>query len=223
MKITIIHGENTFASRQAYIALVQKAKAKGWMIQKLDGSQNIVEQMSTPSLFGEKIVYVLDNLGKTSAKDFSWLSEGQAAQNEFLLIYSPVSLGDKVIRGLPNEVKVEEYKYPKKIFQLLDAFTPKNTTTFLGLLSEVLEQQPIELVFALLAKHLRDLFWVGLASDQPPYPAWRISKLRSQSNQFAPEKIAETIKLLAEIDLKVKTSDTSLGDLLDLVVIRQLE
>ena len=134
------------------------------------------------------------------------------------------------MKQLPKIDKVEEFKLPKLIWSFLDSCFPGNAKNALLLLHEIIKNEPVEFVFSLLAKHLRDLYWVKV--DSPPgqrpsgpvaYPSWRVEKLKRQSHKFSEGSLEDLINSLAQADIKAKTSQGELIDLLDFIIATKLE
>ena len=51
-------------------------------------------------------------------------------------------------------------------------------------------------------------------------PSWRIDKLAQQAGKFEPKNLRRIISEMAEIDIRAKTSDNNLRDMLDLLIIK---
>src|SRR3990170_2603019 len=80
-----------------------------------------------------------------------------------------------------------------------------------------------EFIFALLARHLRDLYLAKVAPQKLWYQPWRVQKLKRQASLFKEDQLKEIIFSLAEADIVAKTSQVSLGDSLDLLIATKLE
>ena len=122
-----------------------------------------------------------------------------------------------------NSQKEEEFEPPKTIYKFLDSFYPENFLMSKKYLNLVLENESIEMVFATLAKHMRDLFWIKSDPKTMSYPTWRMEKLKMQAKKYSLQELKEMIKNLSKIDIKVKTSDKTILTLLDLLIIRKLK
>ena len=112
---------------------------------------------------------------------------------------------------------------PRLIFTFLDSIYPKNVKKVLVLFHELIKNEPVEFVFALMARHLRDLYWVRVEPKSLPYPSWRVGKLKGQSSKFKFETLKDLIARMAEIDIAVKTSKSDLISSLDLLIVFSLE
>jgi DNA polymerase III delta subunit len=86
------------------------------------------------------------------------------------------------------------------------------------MLTQVLETTPMELLVAMLARHLRDLYWVLEGGAGMNLPSWRAGKLHTQAVKFTKETLQDTINALAEIDIKSKTSDTDARFLFEILI-----
>ena len=112
---------------------------------------------------------------------------------------------------------------PKLLFKFLDEIYPGNSKTALNMLHKITESEAIEMVMAMLARHLRDLYWAQSDPDTLPYPSWRASKLKSQAAKFKANSLVNLIRNLADIDTKSKSSKLDLGTALDLTLAKQLK
>lgn len=222
MKVIVLHGDNERASYQRLEKFIEVAKARGWQVNFLDSPEGISEKLSSVSLFGQQPFFVFRSINKwppsTLKKTKKVLEKGEGT----VVVYHNDFLGKTILESLPKGVKLEEFKLPRLIFVFLDSFYPGNAKRTLTLLHEVLEKEPVEFVFALLARHVRDLYWAK--TDSPlPVPSWRAQKLKNQAGKFTKGTLEEIIKSLAETDIKVKTSQAELTSSLDLLAINLLE
>jgi len=220
MNITIIHGDHTTKSYEHYSQLLDKAKEKSFETVRIGSS--VAETLKSSSLFREKRLFVIEEAKKLSKSDLSWIKKYSKTLDGSLLVYSTGSLGKLITNNFPN-AKIDEFSIPKLIFKFTDSFYPGNTSKCLTMLHEIVENEPVEFLFAVLAKHVRDLYWVGVSDSTMHYPSWRISKLKNQATKFTEEKLAIMIQKLAEADILAKTSKTPLVSSLDMIIIKELE
>lgn len=204
---------------------IAKAKEKKWDIEYFDKDSKIglSESFSRQNLFGNERLIVCESYKDIDKKYLKGLAKnGDKIPGNFL-IYSETSLKENELSGIPFLKKIEEFKLPKIIFDFLSSFYPKNAVSCLKYLKAVCENEPPEFVFSLLCKQLRDLYWVKINASNIPYPSWRVEKLERQANRFSKLQLKETINEFAEMDVKVKTSDNSILNLLDLFIATKLE
>ncbi len=226
MKISLIHGEDVAASRNMFLSLVEKAKDEGFQIKdiSLNTNLNLEEKLTSQSLFEDKIFFIHDKLKNLTAFDLKWLvKSSKKYEGELVLWYEGVA-PLKIVKALPKGTEIKKFDLPKIIFNFLDSFYPGNSVNILGLLDKLLAIEPVEFVFFMLGKHLRDVYWVK--NDKavlPDYQEWRIRKIRSQADKFNNDKLKKVINFLSEADIRSKTSDSSLKEFLDLVIVTQLK
>lgn len=223
MKVSIIHGDNNFVSRSHLQKNLGIAKGKGWSIVRLGNSQlKISEELSNLSLFEDKTLYFLDGGEKLTPAELTWFKENADHHQSFLLIYSPKQLPPTFFKNFPKEAKIERFDIPQKIFTLLESFYPGNGKVFLNLLQQVSATEPIEFIFSLLAKQIRDLYWVLTDAKTLIYPPWRLAKIQKQAQKFTPEDLQKIIETLSRDDIAAKTSKVNLLDSLGLLIIKTL-
>jgi DNA polymerase III delta subunit len=225
MKVLVIHGDYVTKSYEKLDSVISSSRKKAWEIVRVDGSKNgeIQDSLRSNSLFNDKRLFILANVNKLTKKSLDWLFENAGKIAGYLIIYQESILGVTITKNFPKGTKIEEYSLPKLIFKFSDSFFPGNGANCLKLLHEIIKTEPVEFVFSLLAKHLRDLYWVKADPKSVSYPDWRVSKLKSQALRFTQGKLAEVINLLAEADILAKTSKADLLDSLDRIIITKLE
>ena len=219
MRITVIHGENSTSAYEKYRQVVDTAKAKGFDMILITDIKNIVSQ----NLFEDRNFFVLEKPNKVKISDWKWFKDNSSKYNSNLLIYSDREISAITFKNLPKDAKIEKFDYPKIIFNFLDSLYPGNSQKILRLLNDLVKQQPIELVFSMIARHLRDLYWAKIQAETMDLPDWRVLKLAKQSEKFELEDLKRIINELTEIDIKVKTSDNDLKELLDILILKNLK
>lgn len=224
MKIIILHGDDIVRSYDRLLKFIEVAKSRDWETYKIgDGNLTLQEALSSDSLFQKDKLIILENAALINKTTSDWINREANSLNATLVIYNQGSIGIKLIKSLPENTKVEEFKLPSHIWNFLDSFYPGNTKNSLLLLNEIVKKDPIEFLFTLLARHLRDLYWLKIDPKALNYPPWRLSKLKRQTSKFSEEKLKEIITGLADADIKAKTSQTDLKDSLDFLIISKLE
>ncbi len=219
MRVSLIYGEDKEKAYERFRELIDSSKEKGFEIIQIDDPKKIVGQ----SLFLSKLVFVLDKTKKIPPKDWKWLKINASKYDSNLLIYNEGDASAVLINSLPKDAKKEKFDLPKIIFTFLDSFYPGNKFRCLKLLNDLVKIEPMELVFHLLARHLRDLYWSKISKESMQTPEWRVIKLFNQANKFEGDKLMKIINELAEMDIKVKTSDSDLKTMLDLLIVERLE
>jgi DNA polymerase III delta subunit len=225
MKILIIHGDHTVKSKEKLQSIIKTSKEKSWEVVRVSQDDNfsISERLSSGSLFNNRVLYVIDDYKKITPKDLAWIKKNNDNLEGFLVIYNQSQLSKTAINMFPKKTLQEEYSIPKLIWKFFDSIYPNNAKQSLTLLHEVIKKEPIEFVFHLMARHIKDLYWVAIDPKGLDYQPWRIGKLKSQSSKFEVNKLKVLIKSLAELDIKVKTSRDELLPGLDFTIATHLE
>lgn len=224
MKVIVLHGDDYTKSAERLKTFKDVAVKRGWEYTRVsDSSANIPEILSGQSLFvGDKLV-IIDDAKLITASGAKWIAKNNDNYQTTVVIYSDKKLPATFIKSLPKDTKVEEAKLPTKLWTFLDSFYPGNMKMCIKLLHEVLEREPIEFVFSLLSKQLRDMDWLLVDEESFPQKGWRATKLKSIGKKFGQDKLEELINEFSEIDIKSKTSDSNLVDLLDFVIVTKLK
>lgn len=224
MKIILIHGDYKIKAYERLRKLVDEVRRRNWELTSVEEqTQTIPEIISSQSLFNKNRLVVLKNISKISKKDISWLIKNYLKYDGVLVVYSEGYLNSMLLKSLRNISKIEEYKLPKIIFNLLDSFFPKNSHKIIQLLHKTIKNNPPEFVFSLISKHFRDLYWVNINPKTIPYPSWRIGKLKVQAKKYESSKLKDIIKAMSEIDIEVKTSKADIISSLDLLIATKLQ
>lgn len=225
MNIYVIYGEDEVSARNYFLEIIKKEKEKGSEIIRVSplAKEGFMGEVSSRSLFSNKVLYVLEYLSKADPKEINWLVKNSDRLGCNLLVYEKGELGKKYFSSLPKNTKSKKFDLPKLIFDYLSLIVPGNTTEVLKMLHKITENEPVEFIFALTSKHFRDLYWVKKEASSLPYPSWRVGKLKSQAAKFSEVTLKNIIQKLSEIDILVKTSRADLLSSLDLMFIRELE
>lgn len=224
MKIIILHGDDTVKSYERLRKFIDVARKRSWEVSYIDESdQSFEEMLSASSLFGSERFFILKDVKKIGKKEHAWLSKNYAMLPGNLIIYNEGSLNATAIKSFPPDTKFEEFKLPVVIWNFLDNLAPGKGEYSVKTLHKILEKEPSEFIFSLIARHFRDLTWVKYDPASAGFPFWKINKLKSQSSKFTAESLRCFINSLSDIDINVKTSKADLTAELDLLLIKQLE
>jgi DNA polymerase III delta subunit len=224
MKIIILHGDDSEKSYARLKKFIDVARERSWEVLYIDESgQNFEEILSTTSLFGSEQFFILKDVKKLGKKDFVWLNKKYLELPGNLIVYNEGGLNATVLKSFPVGSKVEEFKLPVLLWNFLDSLVPGKSDYLVKTLHKILEKEPAEFVFSLIARHFKDLYWVKSDAASTGFPFWKMNKLKSQASKFELQELQSLITKLSEIDVEVKTSKANLADELDLLIIKQLE
>ena len=209
MKVIVLHGEDIEKSYTRLKKFIDTAKERNWEI--------LYDEISlTPSLFGQ------DRL--TIVNDFRSIDKKLLVRaTGTLVIYNEGEVGKTFLKGLPKDAKIEEFKLPKLIWNFLESIGPGKSEKIVRDFHKIVEREPAEFVFSLIAKQFRDLYWVKTDSRSTGFPSWKTSKLKNQASGLTPDRLQELINYLAEIDIDIKSGRADLVSSLDLFFLKHLQ
>ena len=220
MNIYLIHGDNNIASYERFREYLDKAKLKQWEVINIE-NKDIINVLRSVSLFNEKRIFAVRNYNLIDNNTLDFINKNKD-ELEFV-IYHDNLIPSTFIKNLHNVKKNEVFRLSKHLWKFIDNFYPGNSKALIYHLNESVKHDPIELIFSILSGYLKDIYLFLNSNKSLNYPEWRMQKLKILSSKFGKEKLIEVINELANIDLKVKTSNTHLKDELDLFILRKLE
>lgn len=233
MKIIVLHGDDERKLYGRLAKFIETAKSRSWEVAYLDDSTlSIQEQLSSSSLFGAQRFFIIRDISRLGKRELEWLSKKSNDLAGNLIIYHEGYISQIILKSLPKDTKIEEFKLPVMLWNFLEGLYPGNSGISIKQFHRLIEKEAPEFIFTLVAKLFRDLYWVETdpspPSGQKPsgplaYPSWRVGKLKTQASKFTTDQIKYLIENLAEIDIKVKTSKADLISELDLLIIKKLQ
>lgn len=212
--ITLFHGDNIQASRNALTQLKEHAKTKEKEIRIVLG-RNIDELVLTQalqshSLFGNALFVVIENL-------FSKISKKSKSANEFIKILSNADTDTQVVcwedkeltksqlSGFPPKTAIQLFKLPVLIFSFLDGIYPSNRDTSLHIFNELIQKEAPELVFSMITKRMRQLILILNGTYSPEISDWQKGRLTTQAKHFTMEKLQAMYTKLPDIEYLIKS------------------
>jgi DNA polymerase III delta subunit len=203
MKIIVLHGDDTIKLYERLTKFTEEAKKRQWEL--TDYSFN---EISNQTLFDSEKFFILRDYKKLDKTELKQLDKYLGN----LIIYHEGKIPALTLKTY-NASKVEVFELPQKLWGFLDNISLKG-------LHEVIRTEAVEMVFALLASRMKDLYWAKVGT--PPYPSWRVSKLKSQGSKFSEETLKEVIQEMAEIDVNSKLGKENLLSSLDMLMVKKL-
>jgi hypothetical protein len=199
--ITIIHGENTVASRQYLADVLKKFKSLGYGVIRPEGTrdlENFTDFSQSVTLFGQKTVVVLENFLKQKGKIKPSVNRDEL--NE-VVFWEDGKRSAAVLAQFDKRAQVMEFKVPYSVFRLLDNLRPDNQKTTIRLYHQLLKNLPPEMIFSFVASRFIDLYYPPIGK-----PDWTKEKLSTQTQSFTKIKLAGILRELSAIDLGQKNS-----------------
>jgi len=218
-------GDNAFEARKNLNKLLadffaQNPNSKLVKIEKkkldLDKISNL---LFGPSLFGTKLVFLIENFASFGPTQQEKLLKCLSRAQETMIFWDNKDTRlDQKIRSFFPQVKVTRYLQPKLIFKFLEAVFPGNQKEFIPLLEKITQKQPIELTFHLLKQHLKLLVTASINQELISHlPDWRKRKVISQARSFPNNSPVSLYAQLITLEYKNKTGKIPQGLYLALV------
>lgn len=209
---TVIHGDDTTASRNYFHELKQNASAPN----SLEGDKatitDITQILQGGGLFVDKQEVFLENLlsKKKDAKELQAIlalfqSEGKTHD---IVLWEGKELTKKQLDGVSGAT-VKVYKLPQSLFAFLESIRPGNSTQMVSLFHQTLTSSEPEMIFFMLIRQLRTL--LALKDPQTTIDEvrrmspWQRGKLQKQSQAFSDNQLISAYQKLAKLDLEHKT------------------
>lgn len=221
MKIVVVQGDDTLRSRERFVQIINGVKSKGWDVVKItsDGKLTLAEQLVSNSLFPEEVLFVIDGIKRISKEEFVWIGKNANRYGGQLLVYSHGKLPATLKNALPKTVKIENYDVPNLIWSFLDSFYPGNSKKCIELFCKLSKQAPTELIIAMLARQLKEMYSLSQNPSGSDMHAWKASKLKSQAVRFTKDGLVDTINGLSDIDYKSKIGEVNAKHALEFFII----
>ncbi len=211
--ITLIHGNNTEASRAHLTKLKSEARAKE--IREVRGKvpdlTMFIQASESQSFFGKETLVILENacatLKKKQKARQALIQAILAAPRETdIILYEENEIDKGALELFGARVKVLRFKAPPVIFAFLDSLRPNHARGLLELLQKTSDEA--ELLFTLLVRRVRQLMMARDGTTPPGLADWQLSRLTGQARFFTMEKLLAMHKNLISIDISVKTGSS---------------
>jgi hypothetical protein len=166
--LTIFCGDDTVASRNKLTRARERFASQGYEIIQVDPSE--IERIQKDgglmavSLFGRSAVYETTHLvpvyrRKYQKKTKEVLRQLASDQNIILIDWETKSSYDL---GLESQLFVDESRVKENTFTLLPNCKPGNGPVFIKKLHDLTKTQPIEVTFAMLVRHVRNMLMISI-------------------------------------------------------------
>ncbi|MBD3250643.1 MAG: hypothetical protein GF381_03690 [Candidatus Pacebacteria bacterium] len=213
--ITILHGDNIVKSRQKLVELIDQAKDRGVVVNRLEAGKTdrpeLESKLTKTSLFGTDRIVVLEELHSLRSTNKKKELIELILQAELdLILWESRSLTKTMLKKFPR-AKSQEFGLTNQLFNWLDSLAPTKYTkpSQLQLLNEVIKTDDEYMCLAMLARQIR-LLIQAKDGGQIKGPPFVISKIKKQARPFSLGQLLELHRQLVEFDLRLKTSTNQL-------------
>lgn len=211
--ITILHGLDNISSRNFLNTLITPGVIR-YNPESID-TEELIQLSQGGGLFDEEKTIIIENFFSKKNKNQKELTDFlNNSKNLNLIIWQDRELTKNEQSSLKT-AKIQEFKLSKFLFTFLDQIKPNNKLNIKNF-HEALETTPTELLFFMITKQIRILLALKTPSkkqiDETKRLAdWQKSKLLKQANLFTEGQLKKSFQKLAELDLKIKTGESSLN------------
>lgn len=207
--ITILHGDDILASREALNSKRQESKesltfdAKNLTIETL-------KQEIEGRLFNTKRTIIIENLLTFPQKELtSYLS----SQDGDFILWEAKEIGTKTLSDF-KQADIQNFKLKKALFTFLDNVKPGNNKAAILLFHESLKTTEQELIFFMLVRHFRLMLAVSSGAkitERKNLAPWQEGKLAKQATLFGQENLKDLYNKLFKIETSLKTGGSLLN------------
>lgn len=219
--IHIYCGEDTVASRKAYIAALQSYKSQSYEIISLtaatliDLPKGLAENMG---LFSEKKVFSIENIEKHGLKKST-----KSTKNELYEVLLQFSKDKQVeiidyeegkssrLLKLKDIALVHESKPDLSVFQFIDMCVPGNKKKFVDSLHLLAEDQEPLFIFIMLSRHIRQVVLAQKDSLSPKMAPWQKYKVQGAAKKWTEAALLGFYEGLIKIEIGIKSSSNPYG------------
>lgn len=220
----IFHGQNTVISRKK---LIEKIESFSGEVIRFEGEKlalvDLIQSLESSSLFGADRLVVIENLfsrrpGRAKEEILKYL---KSTSPNNLIIWEGKDIDGRTLKplGITNALKFE---IPQKIFKFLDSLNPENKKNALTILHECLKTMPPEIIFFMLARHVKYLIIAADLGEKgnEEFPSWRRQKYSFQAQKFGLKKLITLYHQLMICEYQQKTGKAAmtLAAQLDLLI-----
>jgi DNA polymerase III delta subunit len=213
--ITILHGDNTVASRNELAKIREEAKNKQSTILTISTKKITPAELELvlgeTDLFGTKktlIIEELHSLPKSKKKTELITLLSQPSPHN-LILWEKRLLTKTMLKQFAGATAIE-FKMSNVLFNWLDAFGRQDQKNkALSLLQEAVKKDGEYLCFIMLIRHIR-LLLLAKTGGTIKGPPFMVSKYISQARGISEEQLLDLHTKLTQIDERTKTSTSSL-------------
>jgi DNA polymerase III delta subunit len=216
--LTIIHGDNHFASRTELDRL--KNQATSQEMTNFDAAfltlTDLIQALESKSLFGGGKLVIIENLLTQKAKKndrnsrdmIDYLQKNSSDIN--CILWENKEITKTILASFPK-ARILFFKIEKKLFQFLDSLKPNYSQKSLPLFHQILENDDPEMIFFMMIRQFRRLLLVKSQSAfLDSMSDWQEQKVRNQAKYFSMNELVKAYQDLLDIDYSIKSGQSAL-------------
>ncbi|MBI2622147.1 hypothetical protein HYW66_00740 [Candidatus Microgenomates bacterium] len=226
--ITVLHGDDTIASRQKLTEL--KAKFADYeqvgLIGEAADPAEAIQLFEANSLFSLKKLIILERFIETKDKKklaliFNLFKKNRDCE---VVFWEAKEIKKSLFDFFPKQTTVLLFKENQPVFRFLESLRPGNTRQMLSLFHQTLKNEDDQRIFYMLVRQFRLLLAIvthGRISETGRLAPWQKGRLMMQAKYFSNERLIKLYQKLfvMEKGLKTGTNAMPLSHALDLFLL----
>ncbi len=212
----IIHGENTIQSRQKLVDVINQAKDKNILIERLSAKSltlpGFESKLQKTDLFGHSRLLIVEGLHSLPrSKKKNSMIQLLANSDMSICLWEKRKLTPTMVKKFKNAT-VHHYKIANSLFNWLDSFSPNSATIAkqLKLFKLANTDNDQYLCFIMLARQIRMLIQAK-SGGKIGGPYFVVQKIKRQAANFSQQQLLKTHQALFQIDQQIKSSTNYLS------------
>lgn len=219
--IHIYCGEDTVASRKAFIDAIQSYKSQSYEVISLTAASllDLPRGLSeSVSLFSDKKVFSVENVEKLGLKKST-----KNIKNELYEVLLRFSKDKQVeiidyedgksarLLKLKDIAVVHESKPGLSVFQFIELCVPGNKKKFVDSLRLLAEDQEPLFIFIMLSRHIRQIVLAQKNCLSPKMAPWQKFKVQGAAKKWTEAALLGFYEGLIKIEIGIKSSSNPYG------------
>lgn len=213
----IIHGENQLKSRQFLSVKVNEARQQGMAVVRFEGKkilpQELIQGLEGSLFDHQNRLIIIENVfaGPKSSRQTA-LIQILKKSTQPIIVWEAKKIDGRRLSAISDK-STQLFEYPKILFVFLDSIRPQNQSRTITLFHQTIAHEPIQLVFYLFNRRLRQLILVDSSyGNELKVPSWQKKRLQQQAAQFSLDQLLRLYRNCLRIEISQKTG----GAVLDL-------
>jgi DNA polymerase III delta subunit len=214
--ITLIHGDDTIISRNELNHI--RNGLSGREIRMVNGKtadiNRLIQTLESPSIFGNDTAVIFENLLSSlgrkikTAGEYCDLLKSASGKGTEIILWEDRIVSPGMIGNLGKNIRISLYKLPALVFTFLDNFRPGNEKFLLDVYGKLSVNEPVELLFAMLLRRIRQLIIIKDGILPEGMQIWQSARLTSQAKYFSMEQLTDMYLRLINIEFSIRSGNS---------------
>lgn len=213
--ITILHGEDSSASRNYLFELKQRNPDGAVVAGESIALTDLVQIFSGGDLFATDTTVFIENLlsKRKQAAEFEALINvlRENTLSSTIILWEGKELDKRTLSLFPHAT-VKNHSLPKTLFLFLDSLKPNNGSQLIQLFAKTRATSETEMIFYLLIKQVRLLLFMQNPGTEKideikRLAPWQLEKLQRQAKLFSKSQLLSLHDRLYQTDKGQKTGE----------------